>query len=486
MWSTAFLATETKDANIRKNETPLMQINERMNTSSPSSKAKGITLGAPMSPNQRGMRGGVGNMITHQESRKLVIILTLAIAGLAILAIAIAVSLTRSHRHTRTEFNVMDYGAVGDGKADDSQAFSNTWQAACHRPPRSAVMIIPKEKTFLVNPPVEFNGPCKSSNISVQVAGNILAPDSPDAWQGLKKPSLWLAFRRVSGLTIGGGGQIDGSGSNWWAKSCKRNKKPGCTTKAPMILNILSSTNVVLKDLKFMNSPNFHIHIWNTSNVRVTNLTIKAPGRSPNTDGIHVQSSHHVLIDSLTIGTGDDCVSIGDQTSDITVHHVFCGPGHGISVGSLGKNATNASVENIHVSYSNFFNTTNGARIKTWQGGGGYARNITFEKLKFTKVKNPIIINQYYCDRVQPCKNLTAGVKISDVRFMDLFGTSISNVSINLSCSETVACTGIILDNVNLTPAILGNPSTAYCLDTNGSAIGMVEPHVPCLTSLKA
>lgn len=28
--------------------------------------------------------------------------------------------------------------------------------------------------------------------------------------------------------------------------------------------------------------------------------------------------------------TGDDCVSIGDQTTNINISHVKCGPGHGI------------------------------------------------------------------------------------------------------------------------------------------------------------
>lgn len=37
------------------------------------------------------------------------------------------------------------------------------------------------------------------------------------------------------------------------------------------------------------------------------------------------------------------------------------------SVGSLGRGGSNVSVERIQVSYVNFFNTTNGARIKTWQ-----------------------------------------------------------------------------------------------------------------------
>ncbi|KAK1259045.1 putative polygalacturonase [Acorus gramineus] len=34
-----------------------------------------------------------------------------------------------------------------------------------------------------------------------------------------------------------------------------------------------------------------------------------------------------------------------------------------------------------------------------FQGAGGFARDITFEHLQFTNVQNPIIIDQFYCDR---------------------------------------------------------------------------------------
>ncbi|XP_075076915.1 polygalacturonase QRT2-like [Nicotiana tabacum] len=133
---------------------------------------------------------------------------------------------------------------------------------------------------------------------------------------------------------------------------------------------------------------------------------IESPGNSPNTDGIHIQSSQYVAITNSKISTGDDCISIGDYSSNVQRYNIQCGPGHG-------KGGNFAQVENIHVSNAFFYGTTNGARIKTWQVGRGYVRDVIFENLEFNSVKNPIIIDQNYCDVRGACKEMVMQVNIA-------------------------------------------------------------------------
>lgn len=64
---------------------------------------------------------------------------------------------------------------------------------------------------------------------------------------------------------------------------------------------------------------------------------------------------------------GDDCVSIQTGCTNIYIHNVNCGPGHGISIGGLGRDNTKACVSNITVRDIVMQNTMNGVRIKTWQ-----------------------------------------------------------------------------------------------------------------------
>lgn len=141
-----------------------------------------------------------------------------------------------------------------------------------------------------------------------------------------------------------------------------------------------------------------HISFQKCKRVVTSNLIISAPGDSPNTDGIHITATKNIRILNSVIGTGDDCISIVSGSQDILVSDVTCGPGHGISIGSLGEGESEAHVSDVLVNRATLFRTTNGVRIKTWQGGRGRATNIMFENIDMFDVKNPIIIDQNYCN----------------------------------------------------------------------------------------
>lgn len=59
-------------------------------------------------------------------------------------------------------FNVLSYGAVGDGVIDDTQAFKMAWDTACQVD--SAILLVPKHHSFMIQSTI-FTGPCKSGLI---------------------------------------------------------------------------------------------------------------------------------------------------------------------------------------------------------------------------------------------------------------------------------------------------------------------------------
>eukprot|EP00253_Pinus_taeda_P019022 PITA_19022 len=352
--------------------------------------------------------------------------------------------LSKSDSSASPIFNVMDYGAHAGGLKDDRTAFIEAWEAACMAS-SNAVLQVPLGKTFLINP-VTFLGPCKS-HISVEITGTIVAPNKQSAWNS-DELNQWIRFYGISGLTIEGGGVIDGQGQDWWSKSCKVNNQEAMT--------ISGCSNVLIKNVQFVNSQRMHLVVVDSSDIQLNGLQIQAPEQSPNTDG-------------------DDCISISSGSSTINIKNIKCGPGHGISIGSLGKNGEEAKIDDILVQNITFVETSNGARIKTWQGGSGYARNIIFEDIVVHNVKNPIIIDQYYCDSASPCKIQPSAVQIQDVTYRNIQGTSSTDVAVNFSCSKTVACTGITLTNVEIT-STTANKVKSVCANALGMALGTILP----------
>ncbi|KAH6799039.1 hypothetical protein C2S51_035523, partial [Perilla frutescens var. frutescens] len=305
-------------------------------------------------------------------------------------------------------FNVVDNGAIGNGRTDDTNAFVKAWEKICASS-SSPVMRVPSKKTFLIQP-LQFIGPCKSRTITVEIDGNLVAPTDPSKWKcNANVCHQWIYFHQVDGLTLRGRGIIDGRGQKWWQNT---------------VLEISNSKNVELGGgLRFKDSPMMHVAFNGINWLLVSNLTIEAPENSPNTDGIHIQECTNAHIQHCTIGTGDDCIAIVHGSSSIRIRNIICGPGHGISIGSLGKYGAEDKVEDVRVSDVVFLGTKNGARIKTWQGGRGYARDIHFERCLFHETMNPIIIDQFYCDH-QRCKTSKLGVEISNVSYKMMVGNS--------------------------------------------------------------
>ncbi|KAB5534978.1 hypothetical protein DKX38_018064 [Salix brachista] len=380
-----------------------------------------------------------------------------------------------SERGGKVLVNVDSFGAVGDGISDDTQAFVKAWGTACAVP--KSVFLVPSGGRYLVNA-TRFKGPC-ADNLIIQIDGTIVAPDEPKNWDP-NLARLWLDFTKLNGVLFQGNGVIDGSGSKWWASSCKKNKTNPCR-EAPTAFTIDSSSSVKVKGLTIKNSQQMNFVISKCASVRISEVSVSSPGDSPNTDGIHITQSTNVALQNCKIGTGDDCISIVNGSSAIKMKGIYCGPGHGISIGSLGKDNSTGIVTKVVLDTAVIRETTNGVRIKTWQGGNGYVRGIRFENVRMDNVDNPIIIDQFYCDSPKSCQNQTSAVKVSQIMYRNISGTTKSAKAMKFSCSDTVPCSTIVLSNVNLEKED-GTVET-YCNSAEGFGYGIVHPSADCLTS---
>ncbi|KAI4328279.1 hypothetical protein L6164_020646 [Bauhinia variegata] len=381
----------------------------------------------------------------------------------------------KSERGGKVLVNVDSFAAVGDGVSDDTQAFQKAWDVACSTP--KSVFLVPQGRSYLISA-TKFKGPC-ADKIIIQIDGTIIAPDEPKNWDP-NFQRVWLDFSKLDKAIFQGAGVIDGSGSKWWAASCKKNKSNPCRG-APTALTIESSTAIRVKGITIQNSQQMNFVISRCDTVRINGVKVSSPGDSPNTDGIHITASTNVVIQDTRIGTGDDCVSIVNASSNIKMKRIFCGPGHGISIGSLGKDNSTGIVTKVILDTAVLKETTNGVRIKTWQGGSGYVRGVRFQNVRMDDVSNPIIIDQFYCDSPTSCQNQTSAVKVSEIMYRNISGTTNSAKAIKFDCSDTVPCSNLVLSNVDLEKQD-GTVET-YCHSAQGFGYGVVHPSADCLAS---
>ncbi|KAK7290467.1 hypothetical protein RIF29_04912 [Crotalaria pallida] len=66
-------------------------------------------------------------------------------------------------------FDVLSYGAKGDGHSDDSAAFIEAWKAMCGANQSTTIptLLVKAGYTFFLHQSI-FKGPCKSNQVHIQ------------------------------------------------------------------------------------------------------------------------------------------------------------------------------------------------------------------------------------------------------------------------------------------------------------------------------
>ncbi|XP_027368695.1 exopolygalacturonase-like [Abrus precatorius] len=369
--------------------------------------------------------------------------------------------------------SVMSFGAKPDGVFDSTQAFMNTWRKVCHESTEPTRFYVPPGR-FLISP-IIFQGPCTvPSPITFQVEGTVLATEDISEFEN----SEWLMFQKLNGLKIIGGGIFDGQGKSSWqyAENCESSADDQCV-RNPSSLYFEEVSNVVVQNIRSVNPKGFHIFVTKSSNVRLRKLKLVAPETSPNTDGIHISLSDTVIISRNTIATGDDCISMIQGVKNIFINRLKCGPGHGISIGSLGKYEDEQEVRGVRIKNCSLIGTTNGLRVKAWpEKYPGAASDISFSDIIMQNVKNPIIIDEEY-ECYPNCKKKPSLVKINNVHFSNIKGTTISPIAVDLRCSQLFPCQGVTVQDIDLKLGLA--PTSARCVNTKPIFGGLQNPP-PC------
>ena len=241
------------------------------------------------------------------------------------------------------DFDVTNYGAVGDGRADCSAAFRAAI-AACTQAGGGHV-VVPAGR--FVTGPIHL-----ASNVDLHVTRDATILFSRDTRQYL--PAVLTRFEGTElmnyspfiyaldceNVGVTGDGTLDGQADDdhWWSwKGLPAHGwKPGMPNYnasrqrllamaeqgvpvaqrvfgegdylRPNFIQPYRSRNILIENVHIVNSPMWEVHPVLCTNVTVRGVKIRSHG--PNNDGCDPESCRDVLIERCVFDTGDDCIAI--------------------------------------------------------------------------------------------------------------------------------------------------------------------------------
>ena len=254
-------------------------------------------------------------------------------------------------------------------------------------------------------------------------------------WEGTVMNTLspLIYAHDAENLTITGRGTLNGNGFKWWSweketrELIKKNGgklpalnklqrmweeaneeleisdyyKPSLERRMfrPPFIQFYECNNVLIENVKIVNSPFWTVNPEFCDNVTIKGITINNVP-SPNTDGINPESCRNVHISDCHISVGDDCITIksgrdaqarrlGVPCENITITNCTMLAGHGgVVIGS----EMSGSVRKVTISNCVFDGTDRGIRIKSTRGRGGVVEDIRVSNIVMSNIKQEAVV----------------------------------------------------------------------------------------------
>ncbi|KAJ7863376.1 pectin lyase-like protein, partial [Mycena leptocephala] len=223
-------------------------------------------------------------------------------------------------------------------------------------------------------------------NVEIRIEGNMSYLEDIAALQG-RLP--WMTFTGGTNVTLRGTtdpewGWIDGHGQAWWDAMEQTHRPHG------IWFNNINGG--IIRDMKIYKPVGWNYETTGSSDVHVFGNTILAkPIPSP---GFGAQGINQLFENNYVVN-GDDCITIKNGSANITFREAYCEGSHGLSV-TIGSTSNDSFATGENFLYKSGLY---GARFKSWTGGPGLTRNVTYRNIRFVDTLFPIYVTQNYFDQ---------------------------------------------------------------------------------------
>lgn len=265
-----------------------------------------------------------------------------------------------------TIFNVMDYGAKGDGKSDDAAAIQKAIDKCSYS--GGGQVFFPPGHTFV-------SGPLKlKSNTDIHLDVNSCLKANPD--ESIYKLSafgknegegmLWIYSDGAANISITGKGTIDGNGRSFMGAelSDSYTLKPVTTfDPRPHVLSLTDVRNLTIKDVTIREGAYWTVHLIGCEGAVIDGINLLNNLKIRNGDGIDIDHSKNIRIANCHITSGDDAICLKNRREfqqygschDIVVTNcVMASRSCTVKIGSENMDSIyNVSVDNCIIKGSN-------------------------------------------------------------------------------------------------------------------------------------
>ena len=329
-------------------------------------------------------------------------------------------------RAGKNVFNVLQYGAIGDGVALDTPAIQRAIDAAAQAGGGAGVLV-PRGHHYLIGT-LELRG-----NIDFHLDGELVISTNPADYRG----DGVITALNAENLHITGNGSIAGRSLSFMAAYDKTNEWWRFKEWRPKLFILTGCTNLEVRDLTFGDAPFWGLHLLGCKNVLVDHVTVRNRLDVPNCDGIDPDHCQDVEIRNCDITCGDDAIVVKTtrQTNDfgpcanIRVHDcVLQTQDSGLKIGT----ETTSDIHDILFERCTILTGSRGLTIQLRDEGNVY--NITFRDIKFT--------SRYYSDpwwgrgeaisfTALPRTNTTVPGCLSNVVVQNVTGQAENSIRVN-------------------------------------------------------